>query len=313
MSRSPTLTIADPVLEAFAADVGPTDPVAVAGGRTRWGLGGELTAGTRVLSAPTGIVEHVPEEMIVRVRAGTTVAELDAALAERGQRAALPDRGGTVGGAMVVGENHCEVLGRGPLRASVLQVRYVSAEGRLVTGGGPTVKNVTGYDLPRLIVGSLGTLGLVAEVILRTNPVPAVRRWIRAVAVDPFRVRDALLHPAAVLWDATATWVLLEGHRADVAAQRTALGPLGDFDDVEGPPPLPEHRWSLRSSDLRSVPSDAGEFVASIGVGTMWASCRQPARSVDPGAAAVTARITANFDPTGRLNPGRDPARQDRP
>ena len=93
--------------------------------------------------------------MTVTVRAGTTTTELTAALTEAGQRCALPERGGTVGGSVVIGENHPEVLGRGWLTSSVLQVTYISSEGKLIRGGGPTVKNVSGFDLPRLIVGSL--------------------------------------------------------------------------------------------------------------------------------------------------------------
>ena len=70
------------------------------------------------------------------------------------------------------------MLGSRRVRETPLQLRYVSADGRLVTGGGPTVKNVSGYDLPRLFVGSLGTLGLLGEVLLRTDPVPAVSVWL---------------------------------------------------------------------------------------------------------------------------------------
>jgi glycolate oxidase FAD binding subunit len=246
------------------------------------------------------------------------VADLVAALAESGQRCALPERGGTVGGAVAVGEHHDELLGRGTLRASVLEVRYVAADGRLVRGGGPTVKNVTGFDLPRLITGSLGTIGLVAEVVLRTNPVPAERRWIRAGGVDPFVVRDLLLRPGAILWDGRATTVLLEGYGPDVDADARRLAALGDVTDVEGPPHLPAQRWSLAPADLRhaatltsstgAVSNGASSFVASIGTGTLWADVAQPARLVDSGAAIVAARVKANFDPTGRLNPGRDPA-----
>src|SRR4051812_14537728 len=166
-------TVVDEVLQEFAAQVGESGPVAIEGSRTRWSVGGELASGTRLLRAPAGILEHIPDEMTVRVRVGTTVAELHRVLAEAGQHTALPDRGGTVGGALAVGENDVRVLGRGWIRQSLLQVRYVSAEGRVVKGGGPTVKNVSGFDLPRLMVGSLGTLGLLAEVILRTNPIPS--------------------------------------------------------------------------------------------------------------------------------------------
>jgi FAD/FMN-containing dehydrogenase len=294
---------------AFAADVGTTGPVAVEGGRTRWDLGGPLAAGTRLLRAPAGVLERVPEEMIVRVLAGTTVAELDDALAAVGQRIALPARGGTVGGAVAVGENHLDVLARGPLRASLLQVRYVAHDGRVITGGAPTVKNVSGFDIPRLVVGSLGTLGLLAEVVLRTNPVPAASAWLSSDDTDPFAAAEVVQRRATVLWDGVTTWVHLEGHRVDVDDRRRALP--GRWVDVDGPPDLPPHRWSLAPSTLRGLPDRPdrpSSFVASIAVGSVWASAPQPARQLDPGARVVAQRAKQLFDPTGRLNPGRDPA-----
>lgn len=308
----PALESHDPVLAAFAAEVGAEGPVTVAGGRTRWERGGALASGTRELAAPAGIVAYTPAEMTVVVRAGTTVAELHHELGERGQRSALPERGGTVGGAVAVGENHLDRRARGTVAVSVLQVRYVSAEGRLITGGGPTVKNVTGFDLPRLLTGSLGTLGLLAELILRTNPIPAVSRWLAADGADPFAVDAALLRPSAVLWDGTRTWVHLEGHEPDVAADAATLGGLGPFAEVEGPPDLPPRRWSVEPARLRGLgrtgPADGlppGPFVASVGVGTIWAGEAQPVAEPPAAIAAVARRLKDNFDPTGRLNPGR--------
>lgn len=300
----------DAALLAFAEQVGTEGPVAAEGARTRWDSGGQLHPDTRLVHAPAGILEHRPEEMTVRVRAGTPVAELHAALAAAGQRTGLPERSGTVGGALAVGENGLEVLGRGRVRDTVLQLTYVSADAKVVTGGGPTVKNVSGFDLPRLLVGSLGTLGLVGEVILRTNPIPAASAWLAAEGADPFALLDALHRPSAVLWDGSRTWVHLEGYDADVAAERDILARLGagTWELVDGPPPLPPHRWSLRPSDLRSLPdTQAGAFVASVGVGTAWVSTPQPARPVPPGLARLSARVKAQFDPSGRLNPGRSP------
>lgn len=307
------LEIDDPVLHAFAAEVGATDPVAVRGAGTRWDLGGPLREGTRVVAAPVGIVEYESAEMTIKVRAGTTVEALEQALAEKGQRSALPLRvgttgGGTVGGAIAVGEDHVEVLGRGQLRDSVLQVRYVSAEGRMVTGGGPVVKNVSGFNIPKLITGSLGTLGLIAELVLRTNPIPAVSRWVTSTDVDPFAVADALLHPSAVLHDGETTSVLLEGYEPDVDAELRRLVTVGTFTDGAGPPPLPDHRWSMAPGDLRTLDrSMTGAAVASLGVGRVWAERPAPSAPFDPVIDLISGRMKANFDPTGRLNPGRRP------
>jgi FAD/FMN-containing dehydrogenase len=291
------MTLAD-----FVTEIGDSGPVAVQGCRTRWDVGGPLDPSARLVTAPSGIVDYLPEEMTVTVLAGTTVAELNHALLARGQRCALPDRNGTVGGAIAVGENHTEVLGRGTLRASVLQVRYVSADGKLVTGGGPTVKNVSGFDIPRLLTGSLGTLGLIGEVILRTNPLPATSVWLDSVDADPFAIASIVLRPGAVLWDGTRTRVLLEGHAPDVAHDRTALGGCGNWTEVDGALDLLPHRWSLTPAELRSLD---GNFVASVGVGTVWRDHPQPRRELSEPVRAISERMKANFDPTGRLNPGR--------
>lgn len=303
------LEVDDPVLHAFATEVGSDDPIAVRGGGTRWDVGGTLRDGTRVVEAPVDIVEYAPAEMTVKVRAGTTVEALEQALAEQGQRSALPIRnGGTVGGAVAVGDNHVEVLGRGLLRDSVLQVRFVSAEGRLVTGGGPVVKNVSGFNIPKLITGSLGTLGLIAEVVLRTNPIPAVSRWVASSDVDPFAVPDVVLRPSAVLHDGETTFVLLEGYEPDVEAELRRLRTVGEFVDVDTAPPLPAHRWSMAPGALRTLDRTAtGKAIASVGVGRVWAE-RPPARpAFDPVIDLISSRMKANFDPTGRLNPGRRP------
>ena len=294
----------DAALTAFADEVGCDGPVTVAGGRTRWELGGAVDPSARVITVPSGVVDHQPDEMIVRVRAGTPVSELAAELAAAGQRCALPERGGTVGGAIAVGENHVEVLGRGALRSSVLQVRYASAEGRLVTGGGPTVKNVSGFDLPRLMTGALGTLGLLAEVILRTDPIPAVSQWFEVGDADPTAVRAALLRPSCILWDGRSVRVLLEGHAPDVAAQRSTLARLGAVSECDGPFALPAHRWSLTPSEASSLDDHEG-FIASIGVGTAWRHHPQPLRPVLASVRTISERLKHNFDPTGRLNPGR--------
>ena len=294
------------VLASFAEEVGESGPIAIEGGRTRWDVGGKLHSDARIIKAPRGVVNFQPEEMTVVVRAGTSVAELTAALAEKGQRCALPDRGGTVGGAIAVGENDLAVLGKSTVRSSLLEVRYVSAEGRLIRGGGPTVKNVSGFDLPRLMVGSLGTLSCIAEVILRTNPIPTLSQWYEIQNVDPFDVFQRLFRPSAVLWNGATTWALLEGHGNDVYDQARVLSHLGVTKPIEVLPTFPLHRWSLQPSDIRNISKfDTGNFVASLGVGLVLADKPQPQRHLSESVQEVTSRIKQNFDPTGRLNPGR--------
>ncbi len=301
-----TLKTQDPVLADFVEEVGLEEPVAVRGGGTRQHVGGQPHLSVRHITAPAGVVQYQPSEMTVTVRAGTTVADLHDELADSGQRSALPERGGTVGGAVSVAENDLNVLSRGRVRDAVLQVRYVSADQKLITAGGPVVKNVSGFNLPKLMTGSLGTLGLIAEVVLRTNPIPPTSLWLRSNDANPMVVRDALLRPSAVLWNGQSTWVHLEGHTVDVGHETSELNNLGNFAEVDGPPPLPPYRWSLTPAEVAMLDRDAiGGFVAIIGVGTVLADTVQPQRPFDPAARVITQRLKAIFDPTGRLNPGR--------
>jgi FAD/FMN-containing dehydrogenase len=292
-------------LETFAADVGVRGPITVVGGRTQWQVGGPVRSGTREIAAPSGVVTFEPAEMTVRVRAGTTVEALDDALAERGQCVALPAQpGATVGGVLSVGRTDVRRLGRGPLRDTLLEARYVSAEGRLVKAGGPTVKNVSGFDLCRLLVGSLGTLGLLAEVVLRTRPRPEASQWM-AGDVDPFDLYPRLVRPGAILWDGTTTWVLLEGRTGDVEAGRGQLASLG-LRPAGGPPDLPLGRWSLDPAMLPSLAERTDSFVAEVGVGVVHGRRLASPPSPSPAVISLTRRLRTLFDPEQRLNPGRD-------
>src|SRR5688572_28796558 len=169
-------------LAEFAEDVGRDGPVTIAGLSTRGGPVG----GVRVVMAPSGIDWVRPEEMTVEWRSGVPVAEVDGAWAEHGQAAAIPPTG-SVGGALATGHSGIRRLGYGPIRDTVLQARYVGADGTIVKAGGPTVKNVSGFDLCRLLVGSYGTLGFVGDVILRTRPRAPFEQWYVSEA-DPFEL-----------------------------------------------------------------------------------------------------------------------------
>ena len=299
----------DEDLTAFAAEVGPDGPVCVRGGGTRWSLGGEAEAGTREVQAPAGIVAFEPAEMTVRVRAGTPVTELHEELASAGQRTALPERsGGTVGGALMAGESSIARRWLGPVRDALLQARYVCADGQIASAGAATVKNVSGFDLCRLLVGSLGTLGLVGEALLRTVPVGETERWVRLAGADPGEARSCHT-TASVLWDGTDVWTLLSGYDVDVDEDLGRLAVLSVCDDVDGR--LSFRRTAGRARLRRrppSIPVTAPPAVRRRDRCRRGSRLRTPAT---PAGRAGRGRVEPPFQ--GAVRPDRPPQPRPRP
>ena len=318
-------------VEGLAADIAAAESVVPVGARTQWQVGNPSGPGVEI-SAPAGIERYEPEDLTITVGAGTSYSVLDAALAAHGQECPLDPRdpAATIGGIVACGLSGIRRRRHGPLREHVLEVRFITADGRLVKGGGQTVKNVTGYDLPRLLVGSFGTLGVLVQLTLRCRPRPECARWFRAD--DP----PDLYRSASMLTDGRTTFVLLEGVEADVNAQAVAL-------HAAEAPALPSgaHRGriSVAPGEVAAVGralDDVGgaRWCAELGVGTVHvagddASVLPGARAVarDHGGwllreaggdgidgfgcdlpnAALMRRVRQSFDPTGKLAPGRLP------
>jgi glycolate oxidase FAD binding subunit len=323
---------------AVAATVGAAARVDPMGGGTHREVGGPVPVDATPVRAPAGIVAYDPADLTVCVGAGTTFAALDAELAAAGQECALDPRDprATVGGILSTGLSGLRRLRVGPVRDQALEVRFATADGRLVRGGGPTVKNVTGYDLPRLFVGALGTLGVLTRVVLRCRPRPAHSQWGRVDAA-PNDVRARLFRPSALLWNGTTTTVLLEGDPDDVDAQARAGGL-----EAADAPALPDgpHRGriSVAPTAIEAIGAElsacGARWLAEGAVGTVHVAADEHsvlarAREVATRASgwmlreagapgldgfgvalpngALTARVRAAFDPDGKLAPGRLP------
>ena len=132
-----------------------------------------------------GIIEYEPAEGVVTAWSGTRLSELRKTVEAGGHllTPALPmEAERTLGGVIAAGASGSDRLRHGPLRNHVLGVRVADGEGIITRSGGRLVKNVTGYDLPRLHTGARGSLGVIVEASLRLFPLPAVRSgwWLEA-------------------------------------------------------------------------------------------------------------------------------------
>jgi glycolate oxidase FAD binding subunit len=128
------------------------------------------------LSGLRGITEYDPAELTFTALAGTPVAEVAAALAEHGQHLPfdppLAQAGATLGGVVAAGTSGANAFRHGGVRDFVIGVRFVDGTGRLVGGGGKVVKNAAGFDLPKLMVGSAGRLGVMVQLSFKVFPHP---------------------------------------------------------------------------------------------------------------------------------------------
>ncbi|QRM42970.1 glycolate oxidase subunit GlcE [Rhizobium sp. BG4] len=231
-------------------------PLAISGGGTRAGFGNMVEAEDTLRSTRlSGIVAYNPGEMVMTARAGTPVAEIEAALAANGQMMAfepMDHRGvmGTSGEPTIGGVFAANVSGprrfiSGAARDSLLGIRFVNGRGEIVRNGGRVMKNVTGLDLVKLLAGSHGTLGFLTEVTFRVPPRPKAEETIvisglndaeaanamAAAMAQPVEVSGAAHLPMTVTWrfaggklpESEATVLRLEGLPGSVEARAEKL------------------------------------------------------------------------------------------
>jgi len=215
------------------------------GSKAAWGVPVEADAVLDV-SGLAGVVAYEPEELLLSVRPGTPLEEVQALLAERGQQLAFepPDYGwvlsrqsawGTIGGAVSVNASGPRRFRAGAARDHLLGVTAVSGLGETFRAGGRVVKNVTGYDLPKLLAGAFGTLGVLVELHLKVVPAPEDTATLVIRGLSDTEALEALGEVARSPHEATglAHWpdpsegartvVRVEGFTASVAHRIGAL------------------------------------------------------------------------------------------
>ncbi|MFM7001883.1 MAG: glycolate oxidase subunit GlcE, partial [Limnohabitans sp.] len=165
------------------------------GSKDFWGQ--SLTGDVLDTRAYRGIVSYEPSELVVTVRCGTPLAELEAVLAEKGQCLAFEPphfgEGATVGGMLAAGLSGPARATAGAVRDYVLGARFINGLGEHLTFGGQVMKNVAGYDVSRLMAGSWGTLGLITEVSLKVLPVAPAEATLMCAGLPQKTALD-LLH-----------------------------------------------------------------------------------------------------------------------
>ncbi|NIR31397.1 MAG: glycolate oxidase subunit GlcE [Gammaproteobacteria bacterium] len=152
-------------------------PVRIVGGGTKTFYGREPRGTPLEVSGHRGIVAYEPSELVITARAGTPLSEVESTLAERGQMLAFEPphfgAGATLGGAMATGLSGPRRPYAGAARDMTLGVKILNGKGDILRFGGQVMKNVAGYDISRLMVGAVGTLGVLLEITLKLLPAPA--------------------------------------------------------------------------------------------------------------------------------------------
>jgi glycolate oxidase FAD binding subunit len=289
-------------------------PLCIRGGGSKDFYGGALHGSKLDTGGYRGIVSYEPTELVITARAGTPLAEVEAALEEKGQMLAFepphfgPDA--TIGGCVAAGLSGPRRAYAGALRDFVLGVRMLDGKGADLTFGGQVMKNVAGYDVSRLMAGSMGTLGMLLEVSLKVLPRPAATTTLRlncgeAEAID--LMNDWAGKPLPI--SATAyrdgdLGVRLAGARAavDAAAKKiggTAVDPpqagrfwtgLREQADpyFSGEEPL----WRLSVKATAAPPGLPGRSLIEWGGALRWLKSAADARAVQAAAAAAGGHAT---------------------
>jgi len=265
------------VLEAVAEAIAERRGLEIRGGGSKRPL--RMPVGSAALldmSAIAGITDYDPDELVLTARAATPLLEIEAALAERQQMLAFEpfDHGPlfgaavgrtTLGGVIAANVSGSRRLSIGAARDHILGFSAVSGRGEALKGGGAVVKNVTGFDLPKLMAGSWGTLAVLTSITMRVLPRPRAETTLvfRGLS-DQAAVR--LMSAALALPAAVSAAAHLPSSRATVASCATTALRLEGF----GPSVDTRCRELLRTL----APMGAGEAVAAEESGAIWRSMR---------------------------------------
>ncbi len=289
---------AEQVREAVAWAVSEEAPLEVLGLGSKRGIGRPLqTQHTLDLSGLSGITLYEPEELILRAQAGTPLAEIESALAEKRQQLAFepmdpgPIFGAEPGGGSLGGLLACNLAGprrikAGAARDHFLGFEAVSGRGEAFKSGGRVVKNVTGYDLCKLLAGSYGTLAVMTEVTLKVLPAPEKVRSVLVLGLEDAAGVRALSRALGSAHEVSAA-----AHLPAEIAARSAVSHLSDAGGavtlirIEGTGLSVEHRCGALRTELASFGET--EELHSHNSATAWTEIRDVQPLLNQGEAVV--------------------------
>ena len=237
----------DTTLQDFADRIGHAaatrTPLCIRGGGSKDWYGQDVQGTVLDTTTYRGITDYEPTELVVTARCGTPLAEIEAHLAEHGQMLAFEPPhfgpGATIGGTVAAGLSGPRRQAAGAVRDFVLGAVLVDGKGETLHFGGKVMKNVAGYDVSRLLAGSLGVFGLIAEVSLKVLPKPVAECTVQLHMNDDEALRrlnewgGQPLPVSASSWHDGVLTVRLSGARSAVDAARKRIGGelLDDADD----------------------------------------------------------------------------------
>lgn len=222
------------IQDTLRAAVAKQTPLYIRGGNTK-AFYGRLAQGRPLnISKHRGITSYEPTELVITARAGTPLSEIETVLAKQGQMLAFepPHFGAnaTLGGAVACGLSGPRRPYAGAVRDMVLGVTIINGKGQKLRFGGQVMKNVAGYDVSRLMVGSLGTLGVLLEISLKVLPRPAVEIILSQEqdtynAIRLFNLWATQSLPiSAGTFDGERLYVRLSGSEESIRAARSKIG-----------------------------------------------------------------------------------------
>ena len=235
------------------------------GTKLSWGLPPASADVLLDLSALDRVLDHAAGDLIVAAQAGARLADVQEVVGGGGQRLALDETvpGGTVGGMLATNTSGPRRVATGTARDLLIGVTMVRADGVVAKAGGRVVKNVAGYDLGKLVIGSFGTLAVITDATFRLHPVPADSCWVSRSVVDAAeaqQVVQSVLHsqavPAAIeigwtVEGAGSVHVLLEGQEDGVAGRAATIQALlGENASVSADAPAggAAYPWDVRAT-----------------------------------------------------------------